>query len=268
MTLLRGDAAWLSSASHALFGKAQERPPWSARELIGDGATTLDEAGQERAWLSASMGYYTEQAGLVAAAELAAQTTDVTLRMSLATAVADEARHAEAFLSYAVARGGEVADCADEPYLNELHAILSGASYLEKCLLHTMFEGLAADEFVLLGELFAGDPFAAIIAHVRSDEIRHVAMGLEYLRRSWADPADQEEWRAHGADWERRGVELMNLPAAMAGLGALLCRPPEQLERWFMRRHRARLREAGLALTRPPTAGRPRTARQQEEVTQ
>jgi hypothetical protein len=259
VTLMRADAAWLASASYALFGKAQQREPWSARDLIADGRTALDEQGVERAWMSASLGYYTEQAGLIAAAELAAQTTDITLRMGLATAVADEARHADAFLTYAVARGGDVADCAGEPYLGELHAILSSAGYLEKCLLHTMFEGLAADEFVLLQEVFAGDPLAAIIRHVRGDEIRHVAIGLEYLRRSWDDPRDRDEWRADGASWERRGLELMNLPAAMEDLGSLLGRPPKQLERWFMRRHRARLRGAGIG----PTRNRDRTRREE-----
>lgn len=250
MALLQADKSEFGTQSYQLFTSAQERAPWSARELIGSGKTTLDEAGLERAWFSASIGYYTEQAGLVAAAELAGQTEDAMLRLGLASAVADEARHADAFLTYAVARGGEIADCADEPYLGDLHGTLSSASYLQKCLLHTMLEGFAADEFILLQRIFAGDPLGAIIRHVRADEIRHVAIGLDYLRRSYANPRHRPEWDAHGEQWQQKAVELTNLPASAPALGALVGRDPEELERWFMRRHRARLRGIGI-----PTAG-------------
>ncbi|HXL93432.1 MAG TPA: ferritin-like domain-containing protein [Streptosporangiaceae bacterium] len=250
MALLQADKHQFGTQSYQLFTRAQERAPWSARELIGSGKTALDGPGLERAWYSASMGYYTEQAGLVAAAELAGQTEDAMLRLGLATAVADEARHADAFLTYAVARGGDIADCADEGYLGELHGTLSSASYLEKCLLHTMLEGFAADEFILLQRIYAGDPLGAIIRFIRADEIRHVAIGLDYLRRSYADPRDRAEWDAHGIEWEQEAVELTNLPAAAPSLGDLLGQQPRDLERWFMRRHCARMRGAGI-----PTAG-------------
>ncbi|GAB2596707.1 hypothetical protein GCM10027168_31840 [Streptomyces capparidis] len=248
MTLLRPDEDRLTASARELFRRAAHRAPWSARELIGSGRTELTEDAQERAWLLASTGYYAEQAGLVAAAELAAQTEDVALRMGLATAVADEARHSDAFLAYAVARGGRIADCAGDDYLTDLHAMLSSAEYLEKCLLHTVLEGLAADEFLLLRQVFAGDPLADIYRHVRADELLHVAIGLDYLRRSAADPRDREQWAAHGAAWERRCLELAALPAVSQGLGQLLGRPPERVEQWFTRRHRARLRGAGIRL--------------------
>jgi hypothetical protein len=261
MTLIRAETGPLGEMSYRLFAQAQQRTPWSARELIGPAATTLSEDRLAIAWQVASMGYYAEQAGLVAAAELAAETEDFGLRMGLATAVADEARHSDAFLAYAVARGGELDDCAGDAYLDDLHGVLSSAGYLEKCLLHTMLEGFAADEFILLRRIFAGDPLSDIYRHVRADEIRHVAIGLDYLRRSHASPRHHEQWLAHGLEWERRGLELANLPATAAGLGVLLERSPERIENWFLRRHRARLRGAGIpgisTQERPRKGGEP-----------
>ena len=244
--LIRPDLERLDTASYELFCKAQQRQPWSARELIGSGATELDDEQVRQAWILASVGYYAEQAGLVAAAELAAETEDYAFRMGLATAVADEARHSDALMTYALHRGGELADVHDDGYLDELHGMLSSSSYLEKCLLHTLLEGLAADQFVLLQQLFRGDPLGEIYRYVRADEVRHVAIGLDYLRRSYADPRQREEWDAHGAGWERRCLELADLPSIGKGLGAELGRPAEEIERWFASRHRARLRGAGM----------------------
>jgi hypothetical protein len=249
MTLLKPEIEHLDDSSYQLFVRAGRRERWSARELIGSGQTVLDEAGVEQAWRLASTSYYAEQAGLVAAAELVVGTEDLAVRMSLATAVDDEARHSDAFLAYAVARGGELADVfQDGGYLDELHETLSAASQAEKFLMHTMFEGMAADEFILLQRVFEGDPLAEIYRHVRSDETRHVAIGLNYLRRSYATPTGREEWDAHSVEWEQRGMNVLNLPDACVGLAALVGRPAEQIEGWFMRRHRARLRGVGIRI--------------------
>lgn len=247
MTLIRPETDRLDDASYQLFERAQRRDPWLVKDLIGSGATELDDDAVKQGWMLASVGYYAEQAGLVAAAELAAQTEDYALRMGLATAVADEARHSDAFMTYALARGGELAGVHEDAYLTELHDTLSTVGYLEKCLLHTTLEGLAADEFVLLQEIFAGDPLADIYRYVRADEIRHVAIGLDYLRRSYAS-ADREQWDAHGAEWERRCMKLANLAGVSQGLGALLGRPAEQIERWFVRKHHARLHGIGMRI--------------------
>jgi hypothetical protein len=152
-------------------------------------------------------------------------------------------------LTYALARGGgKLADCSAEAYLGNLHATLTDSGYLEKCLMHTMLEGFAADEFIVLKRVFAGDPLGDIIAAIRADEIRHVAIGLDYLRRACADPDGREQFEAHGAAWERRGLELNNLHEAVQGLAAAADEDPDQLESWFMRRHRARLRGTGMPI--------------------
>jgi hypothetical protein len=250
MPLLRPDIEQLDGQAYQLFARAQHSPQWAARELIGDGRTELDEDGVERAWHVASSSYYAEQAGLVAAAELVSETDDCTLRLSFATAVADEARHADAFLAYAVLRGGDLADVREDGFLDGLHETLGAASHTEKFLLHTTLEGMASDEFVLLQEIFAGDPLAELYRNVRGDEARHVAMGLNYLQRSYADPRTREEWDCHAVEWTRRALRVANLPFVCAGLGAVLGRPADELERWFVRRHLARLRGAGVHIPR------------------
>lgn len=244
MALLRPEIDRLDDPSYVLFLRALQRAPWSARDLIGSGGTSLSDDRVELAWLVASQGYYAEQAGLVAAAELAAQTDDFAFRLGLATAVADEARHSDAFLAYAVARGGQPAAC--QPDLDELHRALSAAGYLEKCLLHTMLEGFAADEFVVLARAFTGDPLSDIYRTVRADEIRHVALGLNYLRRSTADGAVRDEWRAGFAGWERHGLRVADLAGVSDWVADLTGDDRDRVEAWFLRRHRARLAGAGL----------------------
>lgn len=251
--LLRPRAKQLDEPSYQLFLRAQQRQPWSARDLIGSGRTDLDDEQMELAWMVASQGYYAEQAGLVAAAELAAQTEDIAFRMGLASAVADEARHSDAFLAYATARGGQPAPCQEQ--LADLHLYLSGASYLEKCLVHTMLEGFAADEFIVLAGVFGGDPLGAIYLAVRADEIRHVALGLNYLRRSASDETVRERWREGFAGWERDGLRIAGLAGVSEWVADLTGRPREDVQAWFLRRHRARLAGAGLPVP-APTEGR------------
>jgi hypothetical protein len=254
MALLSPEIERLDSSSYELFLRSQQRQPWSARELIGDGRTELDDDRIELAWHVSSQGYYAEQAGLVAAAELAAQTDDFAFRLGLASAVADEARHSDAFLAYAVARGGQPAACQEK--LGELHEFLSAASYLEKCLVHTMLEGFAADEFIVLARVFGGDPLGTIYRTVRADEVRHVALGLDYLRRSVARDPVREQWRVHFEEWESGGFRIAGMPSVSAWVATLTGRPAERIEAWFMRRHRARIAGAGLPLpAAPPSAG-------------
>jgi hypothetical protein len=250
MALLTPEIERLDDPSYQLFLRAQQQQPWSARDLIGTGRTELDDDRVELAWHVASQGYYAEQAGLVAAAELAAQTEDFAFRLGLASAVADEARHSDAFLAYAVARGGQPAPCQEK--LDELHGFLSAASYLEKCLVHTMLEGFAADEFIVLAGVFGGDPLGAIYRSVRVDEVRHVALGLNYLRRSVAGDQVREQWRTHFDEWERGGLQIAGMSSVSSWVASLTGRRAEQVEAWFLRRHRARIAGAGLPVPAVP----------------
>jgi hypothetical protein len=255
MTLLRPEIEHLDNQAYQLFEKGRHSPQWSARDLIGDGRTELDEKGVEQAWWVASSSYFAEQAGLVAAAELVSETEDCALRLGFATAVSDEARHADAFLAYAVLRGGDLADVREDGFLDELHETLSTVSHLEKFLLHTTLEGMASDEFVLLQQIFTGDPLSDLYRAVRGDEVRHVAIGLNYLQRSYVDPNSREEWEANAVAWTRRAFRVANLPFVCEGLSPLVGRPADRIERWFVRRHLARLRGAGVHIPREEVIG-------------
>jgi hypothetical protein len=244
MALLRPENLDADELTYRIFGLGRDNSPWRADDVIGNGPFTKDASRAELAWRLGSRGYYAEQAGLVAAATLAAQTDDTALRFSLATATADEARHADAFYRYTRKVGGEPEECIEA--LEPLDEGLTKLPYLGKALVHTMLEGFAADEFLLLREVFADDVLGQLYHHIRRDEIRHIAIGLNYLARESATPAGREAWREHGAEWIETGLGLTGLAGVARWLGELTGRDPDAVHEWFMHRHRVRLRAVGI----------------------
>lgn len=236
------------AVAYRIFGLGRDTAPWRVDDVLRSGELTKDEARAELAWRTASRGYYAEQAGLIAAATLAAQTEDAPLRFSLATATSDEARHADAFYQYARMVGGEPEEAQE--LLDPLHEGLTALPYLGKALVHTMLEGFAADEFILLAEVFAGDSLGALYHYVRRDEVRHIAIGLNYLARTSRSAEAKEAWEEHGAGWLAVGMELTFLDGVSRSLGELTGRDPDSVKRWFLRRHHARLRAAGVSRPR------------------
>lgn len=253
MTLLSAADLDRDAVAYRLLGATRDKAPWRAAEVIRSAPLYRDGARAETAWRIASRGYYAEQVGLVAAALLAAHTEDAPLRFGLALAAADEARHADAFYQYAKAVGGEPEDCA--ALLEPLDDALVTLPHMGRALVHTMLEGFAADEFILLQDVFAGDPLAEIYRRVRRDEIQHVAIGLGYLARVSAAPPGREMWRVHGRQWHEIGMALTHLDAVCSGLGALAGREPHALKAWFLRRHADRLKAAGIGLRTETTEG-------------
>lgn len=244
MPLLPHEDLDSDATAYRVFELGRDTSPWRVKDILAEGRFTRDPHLSELAWRLSSYGYYTEQAGLVAAAELAAETEDAALRFSLATAVADEARHADAFLTYAKAVGGRPDDCREA--LEPLSATLGSLPYLGKAVVHTMLEGFAADQFLLLGRLFHEDSLGELYRHVRADEIRHVAIGLNYLARQSRSPAHREQWREHAAEWLDTAVGTAGVGDLAEGFSALLGLDGTALEQWFLRRHRARLKAAAL----------------------
>lgn len=236
-----------SARTYRLFDHGKHAEQWSACQLIGSGRTALTPELLEEAWYTASLSYFAEQAGLVAAAELAAETNDAGLRFGLATAVSDEARHADAFMTYAILRGGDLAPCSEKIY--GLHEELSGLSYLEKCLIHTLLEGFAADEFIILQRLFAGDPLAKLYNAVRRDELRHVAIGLDYLARAYSEPVNKEFWVSHARGCEARAIHLAGVNSMAVFFENLLGMPPQDTRDWFLKRNSARLLKARISIS-------------------
>lgn len=244
MTLLPPGDLDSEELAYRLFQVTRDRTPWRIEDVLREGRLSDDPVAAERAWRVASRGYYAEQAGLVAAAMLAAETEDTALRFSLALATADEARHADAFYRYACALGGEAEECAE--VMQPLDDGLARLPYLGRALVHTLLEGFAADEFILLTEVFAGDPLARLYHHVRRDEVRHVAIGLNYLARATRTPHGLEAWVAHAREWHDAGLALTGLDEIAQALAEHTGRDPTAVRAWFLRRHRARLAAAGL----------------------
>jgi hypothetical protein len=244
MALLRPEALDADELTYRIFGLGRDNAPWRTSDVLGSTPFTGDAARAELAWQLASRGYYAEQAGLVAAASLAAATDDTALRFSLATATADEARHADAFYRYAKAVGGEPEECLDQ--LQPLDDGLEALPYLGKVLVHTMLEGFAADEFIILAGVFADDPLGRLYHHIRRDEIRHVAIGMNYLARASATQAGRDAWHEFGAQWTADGLAMTNLAGVADWLGELTGREPDAVHEWFLRRHRVRLTAVGI----------------------
>jgi hypothetical protein len=234
MTLLRPEHLDADDLTYRIFGLGRDNVPWRAEEVIGSGPFVGDERHAELAWRLSSRAYYAEQAGLVAA-------------VSLATATADEARHADAFYQYArKIGGGEPEECLDrsQPLDDMLHSL----PYLGKAAVHTLLEGLAADEFILLRDMFDGDALGRLYHLVRQDEIRHIAIGMNYLCRELASPAGRDAWAESGAEWLATGIEITGLERVARSLGELAGRDPGTVHRWFLHRHRTRLRAVGIEL--------------------
>jgi len=247
MTLLRPEFLDADELTYRIFGLGRDNVPWRAADVIGTGPLVQDERRAQLAWRLSSRAYYAEQAGLVAAASLAAQTEDTALRFSLATAAADEARHADAFYQYARRIGqGEPEECLDRS--QPLDTMLGGLPYLGKAVVHTLLEGLAADEFILLRDVFNDDPLGRLYELVRYDEIRHIAIGMNYLVRELRSPTGQETWAEHGAEWLATGIEITGLARLSRWLGELTGRDANSVHEWFLRRHRVRLRAVGIQL--------------------
>nr|AYM53915.1 hypothetical protein [Corallococcus coralloides] len=204
---------------------------------------------QRIAWTVASQASYAEQLGLLASARLLGQTDDGPARLCLATAVSDEARHSETFARYALRRGGKVLP-PDASMQTLRQGLESVDDFLGLFFVHTALEWLAADEFSLLARLFQGDVLGDMYLRVRSDELRHVGMGMLYLRWRLKD-SSRAGWDA--TPYEQLALRLSGFDDRFfAQLGALLHRPPSAVRHWFMSRHQARVRH--LLGGRPPRA--------------
>lgn len=238
----------LDSVSFNLYNRAK-KANWDPKDVVPRSARPdlAAPADLEFRWALASGHVYAEQTGMVIAAMLVQETGDAAARLGMATATADEAKHAEVFARYATLLGGEVkppTDTEDGLYQG-LRAI---ADPYSRFLTHTMLEWMALDEFALLKKLFAHDPLGGIYASVRRDEARHVAMGLQYLyRESPGRSAAELEMIA------QRGLELVglsttasdcsdeNIGATLGFLDEGLGLGPGGTTRFLLNRHRRRL---------------------------
>ncbi|MEV0124013.1 ferritin-like domain-containing protein [Streptomyces sp. NPDC050703] len=199
-------------------------------------------APSELSWLLASGSAYAEQVGMDVAAGLLHECSEADMKLVLATAVADEAKHSAVFHHYAHTVAGTVKGPGEAQ--QELSRDLwSLDDYTARFLAHTLAEGFAADEFRWFVQGLREDGLGEIYRLVRRDESRHVALGMAYL--------------THGPGAER----LRRLPAGLLlaaeetvlkhndvdALASLVHRllpatPAAQVAAWLRARHATRMR--------------------------
>lgn len=247
MGLIEPDGLYKDQVAYKLFEDSLNRTPWRVDDILKNGYRGADDKAK-LGWRLASRSYYAEQAGLITAATLSAETEDIAYRFDLATAASDEARHADAFLRYANFVGGSPDDCAEEIY--PLDEQLSALPYLGRVLAHTVLEGFAADEFLLLQQYFTDDCLGEIYHNVRRDENRHVAMGIGYIRRATRDDDVLGQYLTHGNEWMQVCEQYADVTALSEMTANLINQPVEHLRKWFLSRHRNRMSAMNLTVER------------------
>lgn len=244
ITLDLFSSAYFSDGSLREYEQARNSQQWRVRDLSWKASSALGEELTELAWRLAAHSMYAEQTGLLVSAMLVKECPYLPVRMALATAVSDEARHVEVFARYAEERGGLLAEPTD--HVENLTAFLGGLEDpFERFFIHTMLEAWAFDEFVLLQRIFAGDVLSDVYRYVKQDEARHVAIGMSYLARA----ADEYRTERGDAEVQRvlekaeaNAVRLSGIEEASFGrFGELLNRDGAGVRQWFRTRHRRRL---------------------------
>jgi len=140
-----------------------------------------DDPDDDPRWVATSLSAHVEQIGLWTAAMLLQKANDFPIRLALAQAAADEARHAEVFAKYAIHLYGYIDEVQDD-FGNLIRHFRSLKSFDEQFLSHIALENLALEEFALLGGARGCAFLSNIYAMTRRDEARHVAMGIAYFR--------------------------------------------------------------------------------------
>ena len=178
------DRETLNSASLRLYERARAAT-WDPKELISRATRPQpsDNGDLEFRWQLASRHVYVEQTGMSVFGMMIQEAPDAAVRLAMATTISDEAKHAEAFARYAMLVGGSIGE-PPEPVEDLCTELRSIPDPFARFLTVAILEWLALDQLVLLRRLFSGDALYEIYRHVRSDEGRHVAMGLEYLNRA------------------------------------------------------------------------------------
>lgn len=141
----------------------------------------MEEDIKRKSVAVATSSSHVEQIGMANAALLLQRCTDFNLKLGLAQAVNDEARHAEVFLRYAQYHDGPIqaaGAAADE--LTDHFNSLSDFNLI--FLSHVYLENLALEQFNIFIKAFDGYILSDLYKGALLDEARHVALGLAYLK--------------------------------------------------------------------------------------
>ncbi|WP_432537425.1 ferritin-like domain-containing protein [Pantoea eucalypti] len=175
---------FLDDKHYALYVKGKTKQTWDIhldwQKAVND---DYPEHLKEDAVTVASLSAHVELIGMENAAELMLQATDFSLKIGLAQAVNDEARHAELFSRYAIAANGSILDLSStrELYLDHFQKL---NSFDEIFLSHVFLENGALEQFNLFIHAFGeGSLIGQIYKGAMNDEARHVQLGINYFRQ-------------------------------------------------------------------------------------
>ncbi|MDT8446930.1 MAG: hypothetical protein RRB13_08580 [bacterium] len=176
-------------------------------EFVWSGDEQLPEELLQFSIEVASQSFYAEQLGMLGAIRLTERCQDVGMRMHLASAIMDEARHTKVFFDYLKSKKSTPQPPAT--HWNEINGEMgSGKSHLYGFYAHTMLENQALVSFELLQNIFFPFDLGSVYKKVKNDEARHVKMGIEFIQKlSLETPKPRETLvQIHGEVMENCGI--------------------------------------------------------------
>ncbi|MDC9581488.1 ferritin-like domain-containing protein [Xenorhabdus sp. PR6a] len=227
---------FLDDKHYGLYVKGKSKQTWDVNldwsRAIND---SFPNELKKDAIIVASLSAHVELIGMENAAELMLQSTDFSLKIGLAQAVNDEARHAELFSRYAIMANGEILDLSNtrELYLDHFQKL---NTFDEVFLSHVFLENGALEQFNLFIHAFGeGSLIGQIYKGAMNDEARHVQMGINYFRQLIAsDPLKNEMVENHLNTFKK--ILHVN-PEGIAWLSKISRIPADDIERRVQARH-------------------------------
>ncbi|MDC9589964.1 ferritin-like domain-containing protein [Xenorhabdus sp. XENO-10] len=169
------------------------------------------------------------------AAELLLQSNDFSLKIGLAQAVNDEARHSELFAKYAILANGKIKDLSKtrDIYIEHFAEL---KTFNEIFLSHVFLENGALEQFNIFVHAFSEQSLIGqIYKGAMQDEARHVQLGINYFRQLIErSPEKMEMIRNHLTTFKRImhvNKEGINWLSDMSGI------PSDEIENRIYNRH-------------------------------
>lgn len=176
---------------------------------------TRCEIARRTAEFSLSQQLHGEQGGLMTASQMVSEVPDMDGKFYAACQAIDEARHLEVFSAY-VKKLGTIQPIT--PALDSLlRSTFQADDWMFKAVSNQLvLEGLALYSFRDMRAVTSEPLFKQLLTYVIRDEARHVAFGLQYLRRVVGRVSEQR--RAELEDFSFETTRMLLDPAARSNL--------------------------------------------------
>ena len=231
---------FISEPIYQYYDQAKKSFGWEMT-IDWDSSDWQSSEQADYAWRLASQSSYAEQLGMIIAARLLCDATDYTVRLYLASAVQDEARHIEVFSRYALKLRGYVAPPEKQDIIRINEQISAVQGFLPQFLAHTTLESFAADSFLYFADYFQDNLLGQLYRLVHRDETRHVAAGLAYLRTKAREAAEYRKEIENHIDIVREIGDLGE--SGYDGLAKMSGQQnPDQIRKNMLKRYDHRIR--------------------------